>query len=568
MSSGFSQTDSSAVFRDNGIYLQGKKIIHDTASLYFQVVSDSNLYSNLGNPGSPSVNFIAQVPEFRINSSSFFLPTTQNTFVLSDIPQTVAHFNIGTNKSQTFYIRHSQRIGNNLRGFIEFNRNRFEGYYNHQLSENSNLISGLRYGGGQQTLKSEVILSYKNAYRQENGGVDDTLFMDNVYRNDKLYLTGLNSAISKQYNWNIDFNNSIRLNKGKNIFSLVIFGNYQFMKHQFSDEKVESYFSDIFIDSLRTDDASSTEGINSGLGFTIKNKKWSSGILGKNYQSNYHNLTFYSKSVNQALFSYVQYSDSIQQLHLSAEVFLYGEYSDDFNLKGNYSRKILAKENIIDFSLAIVKNHPSINTLFYSSNHYQWANVFTPVTTFRSEIVFRKGNALAISVFGQAVQNGVYLDSASVFNQSTDLNFNAGLRIKNCLAIGKHWEFCNQVLVQKTDNSPLFRVPGFAAKSQFMFKGKAWSMSYKTGLDFNYFSKYYANAYNPALSSFYYQDKVSVGNYPLFGLFFEADIYKVTSYIAVQHVTEGLFGRNYFSIPAYPMLSRTLFFGIRWRFMN
>jgi hypothetical protein len=43
----------------------------------------------------------------------------------------------------------------------------------------------------------------------------------------------------------------------------------------------------------------------------------------------------------------------------------------------------------------------------------------------------------------------------------------------------------------------------------------------QTGITLNYFTKYFANDYNPVIGEFFIQDKKEIGNYPNLDFFYQ-----------------------------------------------
>lgn len=89
------------------------------------------------------------------------------------------------------------------------------------------------------------------------------------------------------------------------------------------------------------------------------------------------------------------------------------------------------------------------------------------------------------------------------------------------------------------------------------------------GLDGRFNTKYYVQGYNPALSVFYNQNEVEVGNYPYIDAFVSAKWKRMRILIKYQHLNKGLFGNNeYFSIAKYPLNPGMLKIGLSWAFYD
>ena len=89
------------------------------------------------------------------------------------------------------------------------------------------------------------------------------------------------------------------------------------------------------------------------------------------------------------------------------------------------------------------------------------------------------------------------------------------------------------------------------------------------GVDCNYYTKYYAPAYQPATMAFYNQRELKLGNYPFMNAYVNMKLYKTRFYVMYSHANQGLFGgSSYFGALHYPMNPSRLQFGISVDFAN
>ncbi len=89
------------------------------------------------------------------------------------------------------------------------------------------------------------------------------------------------------------------------------------------------------------------------------------------------------------------------------------------------------------------------------------------------------------------------------------------------------------------------------------------------GLDGRYNTKYHAPGFNPALSAFYNQREIEVGNYPYVDLFVMAKWKRMRIFLKYQHLNKGLFGEGaYFSAANYPLNPGMFKIGLSWGFYD
>ena len=93
-------------------------------------------------------------------------------------------------------------------------------------------------------------------------------------------------------------------------------------------------------------------------------------------------------------------------------------------------------------------------------------------------------------------------------------------------------------------------------------------MYLQTGFSFKYFSKYYANEYNPLVSSFHIQSNKKIGGFPMIDFFVNAKIKQTRLYLKAEHINSTATGNNFYSSPSYPYRDFLIRFGLVWNFFN
>ena len=121
--------------------------------------------------------------------------------------------------------------------------------------------------------------------------------------------------------------------------------------------------------------------------------------------------------------------------------------------------------------------------------------------------------------------------------------------------------------VSKTD---ILHLPEIAGRvtgcfSVPMFKK---ALYFRAGLSLMYNSAFYADAYMPALRSYYLQSSVQTGDYPYIDAFINIRVKRARMYLMLKHLNSGLGSYNYIMVPGYPMQDRGLRFGVSWTFYD
>jgi hypothetical protein len=165
------------------------------------------------------------------------------------------------------------------------------------------------------------------------------------------------------------------------------------------------------------------------------------------------------------------------------------------------------------------------------------------------------------------ITNFVYLDSSSKPKQ-----FQPEFGYLHCYLNGTldiwRFKFKAQLTYQTVQGTTILRLPVFIGNlavyyTQPLFKGAA---TFQPGLNFFYNTSYYADSYNPAIRSFYLQDKQEIGNYLYMDVFINLKIQRARFFLTYTHFNASFMTQTYFTTPAYPMQDGAFKFGVAWRF--
>ena len=113
-------------------------------------------------------------------------------------------------------------------------------------------------------------------------------------------------------------------------------------------------------------------------------------------------------------------------------------------------------------------------------------------------------------------------------------------------------------------------VPEWVTRNTIMYSSKLFnnSLYIQTGVTFNYFTKFWANYYNPLISEFVVQNYKEIGEFPRFDLFFNAKIQQTRVFIKVEHLNSSFSGYDYYSDPFTPYRDMSVRFGLVWNFFQ
>ena len=205
------------------------------------------------------------------------------------------------------------------------------------------------------------------------------------------------------------------------------------------------------------------------------------------------------------------------------------------------------------------------------SNHYVWFNSFDKESETRFEVNFSVPDiALEVGAWQGVMTNMIYYGNDSRIAQ------NPGTVSLTSLYARKDFRFAgfhldHRALVQISSDEHVLPVPTFSAYLSYYYE--FWVvrdvLRVQVGLDGRFNTAYYAPGYNPALSAFYNQREVKIGNYPYLDAFVSAKWKRMRILLKLQHLNQNLFGNGeYFQVARYPLNPRMFKFGISWSFYD
>lgn len=251
-----------------------------------------------------------------------------------------------------------------------------------------------------------------------------------------------------------------------------------------------------------------------------------------------------------------------------------GAEAGDIDAKGNISTdfKLFGDTVSINANARFSNLEPSFLLKEYVSNHFIWRNNFGKTQRFGAGgTLLIPWTNTTLSVDFESIRNYIYFNPLSVPAQygSTLSVFTAGLHQELHFGI---WNWNNTITYQASTNQDVLPLPQLSVYSNMYLAFKAFRvLDLQIGIDCDYFTRYRGMTYQPATMAFCVQDKKDaflVGNYPLCNAYITAKLYKVRFFVLWSHVNQGLFSKQYFSMPGYPIDPRRLQFGLCVDFAN
>jgi hypothetical protein len=129
----------------------------------------------------------------------------------------------------------------------------------------------------------------------------------------------------------------------------------------------------------------------------------------------------------------------------------------------------------------------------------------------------------------------------------------------------------NTILYQQVEQSEaIVNVPKFTTRNTFYYSDHLFkkALFLQTGFTFNYFTKFYANDFNPIVGDFYIQNTNQIGDFPMFDFFINAKVRQTRIYLKAEHFNSAFTGNDFYAAPSYPYRDFIVRFGIVWNFFQ
>lgn len=246
-----------------------------------------------------------------------------------------------------------------------------------------------------------------------------------------------------------------------------------------------------------------------------------------------------------------------------------GDYS--IGARASFTAFIKRKPFTLSGSFSESSTTPGYWMENWFSNHYMWSNNFTKEGETRFNLSFTVPDHGIELGFGQSIlRNKIYYGADAMPKQHDGaVSITSIYAQKNFKIKGLHLD--HRVLVQLTSDREVVPLPLVSAFLSYYYEFwiKRDVLRMQIGVDGHFNTSYYAPSYNPALSVFYNQNEVQVGNYPYLDAFVSAKWKRMRILIKYQHWNYDLFGNGeMFQIAKYPLNPGMLKIGLSWAFYD
>ena len=547
-----------------------------------------------------SLTDISPYPEFGFKAKHFnFLEANQIRYYSVATPVTELYFKSVMKQGQSADSFLSLNITPGLNFSIAYKGLRSEGKYINQLASTGNFRFTTSYDTKNMRYNANAHYTYQDILNEENGGIttienfesedpnyDNRERLEVYFKDAKSFLKGKrifldhhfrinpvkgnnNLYVAHQFNYENKFfeynqttvpssvggtivykygdsyaksgiNDQTHYNKMYNkvglIYENTTLGEFQFFADDFNNNY---YYNQILILDSQTIPSAINLRINSvGGQYEYLKNKWAGKVL-------------YSRSVtNQSLSNL----DAKLQFDLNDEIQMSFQYQNINKLpNNNYS---LYQSSYVNYNWYNEFKNEKINVISASATT-PWINASLQISTLDDHLYFEN---VATDPTMQIVRPNQYGNTIKYLSVKASKEFKLG-----------NFALDNTVLYQKTDQQDaILNVPQIVTRNtiyytNYMFKK---ALFFQTGITLNYFTKYFANDYNPVIGEFFVQNKKEIGNYPNLDVFVNVRIQRTRIYLKAEHFNSSFSGNNFYSAPSMPYRDFMIRFGLIWNFFQ
>ncbi len=579
--------------------------VWDTTTLAASFYDPTNpmleYYQELSNSGHAHNNFEFFYPtsigfnNFLKSYDKFIITKEKVLYPIVYQPFTDINYMMGSKKEQHLDVLFCREFLPRFFVTLNFNIDFAPSVYQRSYAQNLYFVGNFRWNtkNGRYGLNGYYYTNKIDV--QENGGItNDSIFVDLIETDKAVIPVNLNGAsnLIKVSGFGLnqhfvlsksDISNERKIGLGRIRYSI----DYQRNRYLYKDSNPASSFYSSFdpiIDSTSTFDSITF--------YTVKNEiSWNSLSYGKynndiplyltlGVEHNYTHHNGFKDIITDEQFGAVDYQNLrakagiIINLFKSTRITGKGElilndyHAGDFILDGQWKQFLgTYKKNIgaLVFDVNLSRQSADWFEEEYYSNNFRWKNDFSPATYLRLMGAYET-RWLSIGLKQTTIDHYIYFGTdAKPAQYSGTLNITSAFA-KFSLTL-KHFEIGGIASMQIADNKDVVHLPLFYGKLKL-----GWNINLVKGISMmqpavviNYFTEYYADAYMPALRTYYLQNDVKIGNYPFLDFYITFKIKRANIFVGYTNIYSLSKDNRYFTTPHYPMRDSKWIFGVKWR---
>jgi len=352
----------------------------------------------------------------------------------------------------------------------------------------------------------------------------------------------------------------------------------------FEQTNQNEFFGDSFSTQIR--DKVSLQNLQTDFGIGFKSKlgniygglSYSNFNYGYNFSTLINNQRILNRITGNTLGLDGSYENKIGPVNVDAsfQTIILGEF-EGYTFQGEGSYAINDRASL-QFGFRSRSTVPNYNTLLNQSSYinYNWYNLnaFENEKAQEFNFGFISDSIVNVNARYRIIENYTYFTISDIDDGVKPLQANStvshfDITLDKKVDFGK-FSLDNEIRFQQVLNGEgILNIPDLIVRNSLFYSNgffKNDALFLQTGIVFNYFTEYFADAYDPLLAEFYTQNDVEIGNFPRIDFFINAKVRQTRIFLKAEHLNAALTGYDYFSAPNYPYRDFNIRFGLVWNF--
>lgn len=479
----------------------------------------------------------------------------------------------------------------NLNFSIAYKGLRSNGKYINNIVSSGNFRLTTSYFSKNEKYFLNAHFTGQDISNQENGGIIETALFESsespYNQRDRLgvYFTDATSFL-KGNRFFIDHNYKLISNDE---YALTVFHqfNQEYKFFEFTQPTLSSRLGDSY--SSKINNKTRFNQFYNKAGAALNSKKL--GKISAYIDSNTYN--YYYNSVVYDSFGNIEVPNAINdKIHTIGAEYAYNYKGINFGVSVNNS---ISKQDIstielfgtykldsiatIQFKYSKSNSLPNLNYSLYQSDYidYNWSNNFKNEKRNQFDFIF-KSKWINLEAQYAVINDFLYFDNITnditqltvkPFQYANTINYSS-VKASKEFKVGR-FALDNTILYQNVEQSDaIINVPQIVTRNTLYYTDYVFkrAMQIQTGFTFQYFTKYYANDYNPLLGEFFVQTETKIGDFPMVDFFINAKVKQARLFLKAEHFNSAWTGYNFYSAPNTPYRDFIIRFGIVWNFFQ
>jgi hypothetical protein len=594
-----------------------KKYYPDTTLHRFHRRSFSQpWYLNTGNSGSPIVNMFF-TPEYRNGPTLGYHAFDPYRFQLDSLtyfnttrPYSSFTYQLGSKAEQQVAVMHTQNIKPYWNFAVQYRKINSPGYYKIQRTVNDNAAFTTNYTSPKQHYALKAAIVYNKEQNDENGGIlaDSFLALDNYNNRKVIPVRFQNDAFSTRRSPVTNFSRDAGLllqhsytvgkadtiyNEDSTQFHYNLIPRFRITHRlQIGSEKYQ--YKDLTPDSLKYTSffeqgfSSEDSVLMEQKWFYVDNSLLLNGFIGKEdrqlevnagigiradrFTTNY--VT--GETSNSFVSNYITGSVKKEALQSKqwgyegfARFYFTGQATGNFMVSASICKEISRSLGDINIGFQQELNNAPYNYTIYRNQFYSVSKDYGKESI--TQVFATWSNTplkLKAGVRNYIIANYIYINEQQQFSQSSEAFNLTQLWLSKSFQFGAILLDNELAYQQKTGSAPV-NIPTLMGRHRLAIETRAFKKALKlaTGFDVRYHTPYKSTAYSPFYNRFYYQDAVTVTNYPEVALFFNFKVKNFRAYVMADQLQQFVVENN-ITAPNYPAQNFMIRFGFNWVMIN